>query len=88
MANGMIFCGITQAQYDRVRTQVAPDNRRAPGLRFHAAGQGQDGFCVVEVWDSQEALDTFFAEKLGAALHETNITAQPTFFQVTNTMDA
>lgn len=83
----MVFCGFTEAQYDRVRNQVAPDNRRAPGLRFHAAGQGDGEFCVVEVWDSQEALDAFFAEKLGRALQEANITAQPTFFAVTNTMD-
>jgi hypothetical protein len=31
------------------------------GLLFHASGQGPDGFWVVDVWDSQEAIDRFGA---------------------------
>jgi quinol monooxygenase YgiN len=89
MAIGMVFQGdgFTEEQYNTVRNQVAPENRRAPGLLFHAAGQGENGFVVIEVWESQEALDRFFAEKLGQALQGANITAQPTFFQVTNIME-
>ena len=29
------------------------------GLMFHVAGQGADGFWVVDVWESQEAIDRF-----------------------------
>lgn len=29
------------------------------GLLFHVAGQGADGFWVVDVWESQEAIDRF-----------------------------
>ena len=29
------------------------------GLLFHVAGQGADGFWVVDVWESQEAIDNF-----------------------------
>lgn len=29
------------------------------GLLFHVAGQGADGFWVVDVWQSQEAIDRF-----------------------------
>jgi hypothetical protein len=29
------------------------------GLLFHVAGQGADGFWVVDVWESQEAADRF-----------------------------
>ena len=88
MAIGMIFSGrgLTQEQYEHVSRQVSPDNHAAPGLLYHAAGPSDGGFCVVEVWESQEALDRFFAEKLGHAMQQANITAQPTFFHVANTM--
>jgi hypothetical protein len=43
---------------------------------------------VVEVWESQEAVDRFFQEKLGAALQNANINVQPEVFQVQNMMQA
>jgi len=42
----------------------------------------------VEVWESQEALDRFFQEKLGAALQNANINVQPEVFQIQNMMQA
>jgi quinol monooxygenase YgiN len=88
MAIGMVFqgSGFTQAQYEQVHNQVAPENRKAPGLLFHAAGQSENGFVVIEVWESREALDRFFGDKLGQAIQEANITAQPTFFEIINIM--
>ena len=29
------------------------------GLLFHAAAQGDDGFWVVDIWESREAIDRF-----------------------------
>lgn len=88
MAVGAIFegAGVSQAQYEQVRDQVVPGNRPAPGMLYHVAGQGQNGWCVVEVWESQEALQRFFDEKLGRALQEANINIQPRFFEVVNTI--
>jgi quinol monooxygenase YgiN len=54
----------------------------------HVAGPTADGWRVVEVWESQEALDRFFQEKLGAALQNANINVQPEVFQVQNMMQA
>lgn len=86
MAVAAVFEGdISQAQYERVRAQVTPDNRPPPGLLYHVAGQGEGGWYVVEVWESQEALQRFFDEKLGQALQQANINIQPKFFQVVNT---
>jgi uncharacterized protein YbdZ (MbtH family) len=88
MAIGLIIDtpGGTQAQYDQVHNEVAPDNRRTTGLLYHAAGPIPGGWRVVEIWDSREALDRFFEEKLGAALQRANISVQPDFFEVVNTM--
>jgi len=43
---------------------------------------------VVEVWDSQEALDQIFQERIGPALQEVGMSPQPRFFEVVNTMMA
>jgi hypothetical protein len=88
MAVGLIFdgVGVSQAQYEQVRNQVAPDNKAAPGLLYHAAGPTEGGFCVIEVWESEEILGRFFDEQLGQALQEAGINVQPKMFQVVNTM--
>ena len=87
MAIGAIFEGnFSQAEYERVRDQVLPGNQLAPGLLYHMAGQGETGWCVVEVWESQEALQRFFDERLGQALQQANINVQPRFFQVVATL--
>lgn len=89
MAIGAIFEGdFTQAQYEQVKNEVAPGNKVAAGdgLLYHAAGPAQAGFCVIEVWESKEALDRFFQTKLGASLERAGINVQPRFFDVVNTM--
>ena len=78
--------GHTEAQYDQVRRRVAPDNRPAPGLLYHAAGTSETGFCVVEVWESREALQRFFEQTLSQPLQEAGLDVQPRFFELVNTM--
>lgn len=86
-AVGAVFeANISQADYERVLQQVMPGNRAASGLLYHVAGQGENGWYVIEIWESQEALQRFFDEKLGRALQEANITVQPKIFQVANTI--
>ena len=88
MAIGAIFdtSGVTEAQYRQVLEQVSPGNQPPPGMLYHVAGQGDTGMWVVEVWESQEALQQFFDDALGQALQAAGINAQPRFFQVVNTM--
>lgn len=89
MAVGVIFeaAGVSQAQYDQTRNEASPDNQLPSGLLYHAAGPSENGFCVIEVWESQEVLDQFFREKLGQALQNAKIDVRPTFFQVANIME-
>ena len=68
--------------------EVAGGNTLAPGLLYHAAGVGEDGLVVFEVWESQEVLQQFFEEQLGQALQRANINVQPKFVQIVNTMQA
>lgn len=86
MAIGLIFqdAGVSQAQYEQVFNEVTPGGRPPAGLLYHAGGPGENGVCVVEVWESQEAADRFFQDTLGQALQKAGITVQPTTFQVIN----
>jgi hypothetical protein len=90
MAVCLIFTapGVTQAQYEQVRNEVAPGNRPPAGMLYHVAGPGENGWCVAEVWESQEAADRFFREQLQQALEEAGITGQPQIFEVANTLQS
>ncbi len=88
MAIGLIFDapGVTQAQYEQVRDEVVPGNRPAAGMLYHAGGPSENGWCVVEIWDSQESADRFFRDKLQQALQKAGISVQPRRFEVVNTI--
>ena len=83
----MIFGGrFTQAQYDQVRNAVAPGNRAPAGMLYHAAGPTETGWRVVEIWESQEAVQRFFDQQLGQELQRAGIDVQPQQFEVVNIM--
>ena len=47
---------------------------------MHSAGQGPNGFRVVDIWESQEAAEAF-GEKLGPVLAEVGITDPPQMYE-------
>ena len=76
---------LTQEQYDDAVREVGLP---APGQIFHLAGPMEGGWRVLEVWESQEAADTFF-QRLGPALQNAGITdVQPKVFEVYNIVSA
>ena len=50
------------------------------GILVHSAGQGPDGFRVVDVWESEEAANAF-GEQLGPILEEIGITDPPQMYE-------
>jgi hypothetical protein len=48
-------------------------------LLSHAAGQGPNGFRVVDVWESEEAVRRF-GDKLGPIMQAIGIEAQPEIY--------
>ena len=44
-----------------------------PGRLSHVAARKGTGYLIVDVWESQEAFDKFFQEKLGQALQEAGL---------------
>lgn len=54
----------------------SPADWPVPGLLVHAAGEGADGFRVVDVWESDEAFRRF-AEKLGPVMEAIGLEGEP-----------
>jgi hypothetical protein len=76
--------GLTQETYEGAVRRVtggkdrveSPSDWPVEGLLSHAAGQGPNGFRVVDVWESEEAARQF-GEKLAPIMQELNISAEP-----------
>jgi hypothetical protein len=64
MAVAMIleWPGVTQAQYDQVIEAMGLGGKTAPGGYFHVAGPYEGGWRAVDVWESEETADAFFAQ--------------------------
>ncbi|MGH8992483.1 MAG: hypothetical protein ACRDZ7_13335 [Acidimicrobiia bacterium] len=54
--------GAGREQYDAVMARLGPDN--PAGRIYHVAGPTEDGWMVVDVWESNEAFEQFLAEDL------------------------
>jgi hypothetical protein len=77
---------LTQEQYDQVIQKMtgkssmeSPSDWPVEGLLVHAAGQGKNGFRVVDVWESEEACRRF-GEHLQPLLEEVGIDVQPEIY--------
>jgi hypothetical protein len=63
--------GATIDQYDQVDRELGPE--KPEGVHCHIAGKTDDGFRVIEVWDSPEHIDRFMESGLGQALQNAQI---------------
>ncbi len=75
--------GATQEQYDQVVETLR--GQTAEGRIFHVAGPIEGGWRIVDVWESQEAVNKFFQEQLGPAAQEAGMEMRiPQFWPVHN----
>ena len=65
------FPGARQEQFTQVAEKVG--SKSPPGLLYHVEGPIEGGWRVVDVWESQEAVETFFQDTLGQVLQEAGI---------------
>ena len=77
---------LTQERYEEVvhrltgKSQLeSPSDLPFEGLLFHAAGQGKNGFCIVDVFESEEAVERF-NQAMGSIPREVGIEEPPDFF--------
>ena len=74
------FEGGTAEQYDALVREMGIGGQPAsaiPGMIFHAAGPAEGGWRVVDVWESQEALDRFSRDRLMPAAEKIGGIPQP-----------
>jgi hypothetical protein len=81
-----VFQGVTREQYEEsVRKLTGKSRLDSPadwpveGLLAHIAGQGEGGFRVVDVWESEEAFRRF-GETLMPILQEIGAEGQPEIY--------
>jgi hypothetical protein len=80
---------LTQERYEEVVRRLTNGERPLEstsdlpfdGLVVHVAGQGKNGFCVVDVFASEEAVESFNAA-MGSIPREVGIEQPPDFFPV------
>jgi hypothetical protein len=80
----LVHEGITQGQYEDVVRRLTGGKTRlesvedwpVSGLLVHAAGQSTNGFRVVDVWESEEAVRRF-GDTLMPLLAEVGVEQQP-----------
>lgn len=64
------FSGGTVEQYEAVNAQMNVENDLPEGLIFHAAGPIDDGWGVLDFWESREQFDRFLESRIGPAIAE------------------
>ncbi|MEU7056126.1 hypothetical protein [Streptomyces sp. NPDC046197] len=73
----MQWSGVTPEQYDTVRDAVDWEEIPAAGGQVHVAWFDAQGFHVTDVWESQQAFETFLTERLAPAIQKAGITGTP-----------
>jgi hypothetical protein len=81
----------TTADYDRANEilGINGDEDAPEGLIQHVCASEGTGLLIVDVWESEEALDRFSQERLGAALQESGVASSagpPRTFEVHNSL--
>jgi hypothetical protein len=75
----------TLDSYDEIiRRLEASGNGQPPGRRSHVAARQGDSYFVVDVWESQEAMDQFAQTLRPLAGHMGTPVAQPQIYAVHN----
>jgi len=72
---GIVFDipGGTQEQYDKAMVELNLGSNPAKGLVSHVAGPNENGWSVVDVWESAEDFQNFLTTRLGAAIQNAGI---------------
>ena len=51
--------GITQEQFDKGHDHINPDRTPPEGLLFHSSGPIDDGWGIIDFWESRAHFDAF-----------------------------
>jgi hypothetical protein len=74
MAFVLIATAPSRDAYEQVTAEVGTD--APPGCMVHTASEVDGGVRIVDVWESKEAIDSFFEAKLGPVFAKFGVEAQ------------
>ena len=64
------FAGGTQQQYDVTHGHMGVTENPPEGLIFHSAGPIEEGWGVIDFWESRAAFDRFIGERMQPAVQK------------------
>lgn len=73
----MEWPGVTEPHYDAVMKELDLDRNPPAGGLFHVAGPMKGGWRVVDVWESQNAFETFLQTRVLPAVQKAGLPGQP-----------
>ena len=73
----MEWAGVKQDQYNQVMRTLDLDKNPPAGGIFHVAGFTAGTLHVLDVWESQQAFQNFFEERIQPAVQEVGMEGQP-----------
>jgi hypothetical protein len=80
------FPGSSTDDYERLNREMGIDPDHLPdGLTSHVAGPTDEGLLIADTWESEDALNRFFEERVGPAMAKVGIApGEPRVFPVHN----
>ena len=71
------FTGATQQQYDATHGAMHIESNPPEGMIFHAAGPIEEGWGVIDFWESRAAFDRFVESRLRPTIQQLGAQAPP-----------
>ncbi|HEX2122969.1 MAG TPA: hypothetical protein VHL59_15155 [Thermoanaerobaculia bacterium] len=68
---------VSKEQYEAARREVAWETDVPKGAKFHVSWFGQDGFRVLDLWESAADFQTFVEQRLMPGIAKIGIEGQP-----------
>jgi hypothetical protein len=69
--------GVEAEEFDKVDALIDAANNPPDGLIFSASGPTEDGWRVLDFWESRAHFDTFAAERIGPAVASAGVPGRP-----------
>jgi hypothetical protein len=67
----------TPEEYEQVREIVRWDQDVPDGAKLHVSGFANDGLHVLDVWESEDAFQSFMQSRIMPAVQEVGIAGEP-----------
>jgi len=70
------LAGVDQAQFDKVNDLILAQGPEPSGMIFHSSGPIDEGWGIIDFWESRGDFDAFFGGRVQAAVAEAGVEMQ------------